>query len=973
MMPVYTPCTTINDQSQEVVPVMLFKDETILDISDYVIFEGGAIDAKAQEMPRAALHRHPFYFTPYFMFDVKDALADLRRHKAFIAALVDTKNVNNQEIDDEDDDGLKPAPYVISGPTVKVAPGVSLHLRLYLAGEHRLDGQTVTLGAELIPEDEVKQPVCISIEATMLKDYKENPNQKVHWGYREHVFSREEPRCASCPLRLHSELLSNANNNNTDDLKDGRVLVRFAVAGRVNRDPVNAVATLFPECPPNDSPGRWRRRPALQLWSEDKDAWEDALKLAESSDILSDNDKPLKIAASVRTLGRQGYRNRATECYRLATFQAMASFPEFMRALLHLPASPERLHASRTIIPDDQKLMLYFQACLVLLLDQGSAQDALYTTPFIFPNEKKSYPQQQDASEFLFMSLSKVNEFLESYYKRSPEELSSLPAEELKTPEDREVVEEAYWPPLFKAFRQQFRITTRCFRHQYGDLTGGSVNRIESFAAFGLTLGFSKDGFSREHYYHSLEQTLNNYFYPEWLDVKYDGHRGAWRKISLRNFGPILIVPLLRMGFDMQGGATKMFHSVSYPPYLDLAECFEQGANLEHPPDYYRYELRAVVVHYGVNVQAGHYYTYVRLNHGADCYLFNDNRVYKVPEAEVFDPLYGNQTPDKTHNMQGANAETGYILYYHRVSEKETPLSYDEPGLISTEVKDLVASCPRSEVEMVKNNLYNQQTNPYPYIINLYDHNLKKGLESLKNVPCRLTLKQLIEKIVRERYAQEPDPSILEFFAFEDFLSVKPGVNLKLLAQAEDPTEIIGDSKWTVRRLTKDNSSPNERQLYIMIFKPPSPWTPIDRLENITINMPFASSKPTIRIIDRRQLTNEGDLHAADIARILQEQSDDNKSTTAVSFDENSKFSAIARLPQSLVFPLMWPIRLASSVKLASFEVFEGSSYEENRGLMLQSIVLGLMCSLAVFMVFLIWNRWRVAYDTRPKLQQQEN
>ena len=101
-----------------------------------------------------------------------------------------------------------------------------------------------------------------------------------------------------------------------------------------------------------------------------------------------------------------------------------------------------------------------------------------------------------------------------------------------------------------------------------------------------------------------------NQYYCEKCEKKVD----ALRRESIKSLPNTLMVVLKRFSFDFERMTKiKINDFCEFPDHIDLSKYTQDYLNekeLPHPPSYYNFNLRGVVVHKGSS-ESGHYYSFI--------------------------------------------------------------------------------------------------------------------------------------------------------------------------------------------------------------------------------------------------------------------------------------------------------------------------------------------------------------------------
>lgn len=139
----------------------------------------------------------------------------------------------------------------------------------------------------------------------------------------------------------------------------------------------------------------------------------------------------------------------------------------------------------------------------------------------------------------------------------------------------------------------------------------------------------------------------------------------AHKSLEIRSFPKVLALHLKRFRFEdgVRSHMTKLSYRVVFSRQLRIPSSKyskDDGSTI-------LYELNAVVVHCGKEINRGHYITLVRAHPSHDQWLvFDDEEVDFLPQAEL-EAFFG-----LTESSAGrGNLESAYILFYERVNEEE--------------------------------------------------------------------------------------------------------------------------------------------------------------------------------------------------------------------------------------------------------------------------------------------------------------
>ncbi|KAI0472166.1 hypothetical protein GGR56DRAFT_678006 [Xylariaceae sp. FL0804] len=145
----------------------------------------------------------------------------------------------------------------------------------------------------------------------------------------------------------------------------------------------------------------------------------------------------------------------------------------------------------------------------------------------------------------------------------------------------------------------------------------------------------------------NLQESFNNYIEQETLDGdnKYwagDEHKyqDARKGVIFTSFPEVLHLHLKRFEYDIQRDTMmKINDRFEFPENLDLEPYLEKDADRSEP---WIYKLHGVLVHSG-DLNAGHYYAFLKPNKDGWFYKFDDDKVTKATRRETLEENFGGQ------------------------------------------------------------------------------------------------------------------------------------------------------------------------------------------------------------------------------------------------------------------------------------------------------------------------------------------
>lgn len=151
----------------------------------------------------------------------------------------------------------------------------------------------------------------------------------------------------------------------------------------------------------------------------------------------------------------------------------------------------------------------------------------------------------------------------------------------------------------------------------------------------------------------SLKDSLENYVEVETLEGenKYQaeglGLQVAKKGVIFETFPQVLHLQLKRFEYDFQRDMmVKVNDRYEFPETFDASPYLSDSADKSEP---YIYHLHGVLVHSG-DMNAGHYYSFLKPTKDSPFYKFDDDRVTRATNREALDENFGGE-----YNVNGAN------------------------------------------------------------------------------------------------------------------------------------------------------------------------------------------------------------------------------------------------------------------------------------------------------------------------------
>jgi hypothetical protein len=155
----------------------------------------------------------------------------------------------------------------------------------------------------------------------------------------------------------------------------------------------------------------------------------------------------------------------------------------------------------------------------------------------------------------------------------------------------------------------------------------------------------------------------------------------------------VLVCHLKRFSCDIYGRIVRLKKHIVFPETLEIDE-YMSHQNIGKPP---RYELVAVLVHVGHNVERGHYIAFV--NGGSDWYRVDDSNVSRVPKEAVF----CQQAYMLFYEVKGLRAQYGHVHYHprHAAKAKATP----SDAVASSSLDGLLKFCCQTDFDAIRDGI----------------------------------------------------------------------------------------------------------------------------------------------------------------------------------------------------------------------------------------------------------------------------
>ncbi|KAK3717454.1 ubiquitin-specific protease ubp15 [Vermiconidia calcicola] len=333
---------------------------------------------------------------------------------------------------------------------------------------------------------------------------------------------------------------------------------------------------------------------------------------------------------SKRETGMVGLRNQGATCYLNSLLQSLYLTGAFRRAVYQIPTEADVDRQSSASAYALQRLFYRLQA------DQTAVSTQELTHSFGW--ESRQIFEQQDVQE-----------------------LSRILMEKLETRMKGTEAENA----LPNMFVGKMKTYLKCINVEY------ESSRTEDFWDLQLNVSGCK----------SLDDSFKDYVQVETLegDNKYQaegyGLQDAKKGVIFESFPNVLHLQLKRFEYDFNRDAMmKVNDRYEFPEIWNASPYLDETADKSEP---YTYHLHGVLVHSG-DLNAGHYYAFLKPSKDGEFYRFDDDRVTRATKREATDDNFGGDyaTNGVNGNLKGQNPYTrqwstkrsnnAYMLVYIR-------------------------------------------------------------------------------------------------------------------------------------------------------------------------------------------------------------------------------------------------------------------------------------------------------------------
>ena len=377
---------------------------------------------------------------------------------------------------------------------------------------------------------------------------------------------------------------------------------------------------------------------------------------------------------SKKETGMVGLRNQGATCYLNSLLQSLYLTGAFRKAVYQIPTETSQDLANSSSAYALQRLFYRLQADQVAV----STQELTHS----FGWESRQIFEQQDVQELSRILMDKLEARM-----RGTEAENALP----------------------NMFVGKMKTYLKCINVEY------ESSRIEDFWDLQLNVSGCK----------SVDESFKDYIQVETLegDNKYAaegyGLQDAKKGVIFESFPNVLHLQLKRFEYDfMRDTMMKVNDRYEFPDVFDATPYLDDDADKSEP---YIYHLHGVLVHSG-DLNAGHYYAFLKPEKNGPFYRFDDDRVTKATKREAIDDNFGGDyaTNGANGNIKAQNPYTrqwstkrsnnAYMLVYIRESKLDQMLLPDSemqpPGHLPVRIAEERAYAEKRRKEREEAHLY---------------------------------------------------------------------------------------------------------------------------------------------------------------------------------------------------------------------------------------------------------------------------
>lgn len=373
---------------------------------------------------------------------------------------------------------------------------------------------------------------------------------------------------------------------------------------------------------------------------------------------------------SKKETGMVGLKNQGATCYLNSLLQSLYFTNAFREAVYQIPTDNEELRTNSAYAL--QRLFYHLQ----------TSPSAVSTTELTqsFGWDSKQIFEQQDVQELSRVLMDRLDEKMKGTDAQGA---------------------------LEKMFVGKMKTYISCINVDY------ESSRIEDFWDIQLNVSGNKD----------LDDSFKDYVQVETMEGENKYHaegfglQDAKKGVIFESFPEVLHLQLKRFEYDINRDAMmKVNDRYEFPEIWDASPYLASSADRSEP---YIYHLHGVLVHSG-DLNAGHYYAFLKPSKEGHFYRFDDDRVTRATKREALEENFGGDYTQANGNVGQRNPYTrtwsakrsmsAYMLVYIRESRLDKILmpgkEIQAPTHLAERVVEERAAMERRRKEREEAHLY---------------------------------------------------------------------------------------------------------------------------------------------------------------------------------------------------------------------------------------------------------------------------
>lgn len=212
----------------------------------------------------------------------------------------------------------------------------------------------------------------------------------------------------------------------------------------------------------------------------------------------------------------------------------------------------------------------------------------------------------------------------------------------------------------------------------------------------------------------NVEDSFKDYVQVEKMDGENQYFAGdefklqdADKGVIFQSFPEVLHLQLKRFEYDIERDAMmKINDRYEFPETFDASPYLSEDADNTEP---YIYQLHGVLVHSG-DLNAGHYYAFIKPTKDGHFYRFDDDRVTRATKREVLEDNYGGEVKGQFQQQPTMRQNSAYMLVYirqSRIDEVLLPVTEDDsPPHLKSKINEEIARREAIRKEKEEQHLY---------------------------------------------------------------------------------------------------------------------------------------------------------------------------------------------------------------------------------------------------------------------------